>query len=112
VPDQTRSEQVLASVLSSLSAWGRTEFRTEVQKSWTEGDAILCIVYRQPDMYPTLRLGLRRTIEADWTVAGIADEIVSCEIGEPLGSLYDTLQPDAEGVMWWTGNLPEWRVRR
>lgn len=53
----------------------------------------------------------RAEVLRSWT-EGVVDEIVTCEIGEPLGSLHETLRPDAEGVMWWTGNLPEWKVRR
>jgi hypothetical protein len=110
--EATRAELVLALVLESLSTWEHTEFRTEVQKSWTEGDSVVCLVYRQTGMYSKLTLGLRRTVEDDWSIEGLVEEMVVCEMGEPLGSLYESLQPDAKGVMWWTGNLPEWKERR
>ena len=30
-------------------------------------------------------------------------------LGEPLGSLEDTLRRDEQGVMWWSGERPEWQ---
>ena len=83
---------------------------TEVVDSWTEGPSVLCLVYRQRGYRYTL--GLRREVEDDWTLEGLADEILTCELDEPLGSMIDTLQPDDQGVMWWSGNLPEWKERR
>jgi hypothetical protein len=87
-------------------------FAVHVERTWTESADVLCLVYRQPGMYPDMTLGLRRTVDPDWTVEGVADEILCCELGEPLGSLYAGLEADEDGVMWWTGNLPEWKDRR
>lgn len=100
-------------VLSGLESRPDTsEFTTHVERSWTEGDDVLCLVYRQPRWYGDLVIGLRRSIESDWTIDGVADEVLNGELHEPLGTIYATLEPDDEGVMWWSGNLPEWKVRR
>lgn len=105
--EQSRAKQVLDIVLAELPSLREP---TELVDSWTEGPTVLCLVYRQ-SLYDCT-LGLRREVEDDWTLEGVADEILTCELDEPLGSMIDTLQPDEHGVMWWTGNLPEWKVRR
>ena len=107
----SRAQEVLSHVLEGISALGG-EWATEVEAAWTEGNDVLCLVYRQPRMYADVRLGLRRSVEPDWSIEGVADEILVAELGEPLGSRRDSLQADADGVMWWTGNLPEWKQRR
>ena len=106
----SRAEEALSRVLAQVGSLDR-EWAIEVEAAWTEADDVLCLVYRQPGMYGNVTLGLRRTVEADWTIDGVVEEILVGELSEPLGSLYDTLQPDADGVMWWTGNLPEWKER-
>lgn|GEM_PF-3530313 len=83
----------------------------ELVDSWVEAEDVFCVVYRQP-LYGPILLGLRRVVEADWTIEGVVDEVVTCELGEPLGSLWETLTPDEAGTMWWAGNPPEWKVRR
>lgn len=109
----SRAEQVLALVLTGLAARPDTsDFVTHVERSWTEGDDVLCLVYRQPRWYGDLTIGLRRTVEPDWSIDGVADEVLVGELDEPLGSMFDTLEPDEDGVMWWSGNLPEWKERR
>lgn len=80
----------------------------ELVDSWTEGDDVFCLVYRQPEHYDGT-LGLRRVVEDDWTIDGVVGQVMDGELGEPLGGLVNTLQPDEGGVMWWSGDLPEWK---
>ncbi|RHA39005.1 hypothetical protein [Cellulomonas rhizosphaerae] len=84
---------------------------TEVVEAWAEPDDVFCLVYRQP-LYGDVLLGLRRAVEPDWTIDGVVDEILSFELGEPLGSLFDTLIRNDAGVHWWNGHPDEWKVRR
>jgi hypothetical protein len=84
-----------------------------IHRAWIENPELACFVYESAEQ-PHGRLGLRRTVEqgSEWTVEGIVDEILTCEMGEPLGSCFDTLQADADGVLWWTGNRTEWKAPR
>lgn len=76
--------------------------------SWTEGDDVFCHVNRHPEHYDGT-FGLHRVVEDDWTIDGVVDHVLVGELGEPLGSMEDTLHRDARGVMWWSGDLPEWK---
>jgi hypothetical protein len=110
--DPSRARIALERILAALSGpserGSRLVQQIEVVDSWTEGDDIFCLVYRDPDEYD-FTLGLRRTVEPNWTIDGVVDQVLVGELGEPLGTLEDTLRPDDQGVMWWTGDRPEWR---
>lgn len=112
---RSRADDVLALVLAAIEsrvgAFRSDDLMPEVLTWCVEAEDVFCLVYRQP-LYGPTTIGLRRTVEPDWTIEGVADEVVTCELGEPLGSLWHTLTPDLAGVMWWTGNPPEWKVRR
>jgi hypothetical protein len=103
----SRAQQVLERVIREVP---RLTPATAVLDSWTEGDDVFCLVYRQEGYdWP---LGLRRHVPPEWTVDGLVQEILICELEEPLGSLSATLQADDAGVRWWRGNPPEWSVPR
>ncbi len=109
--EPTRAEQVLSGVLESIRTQDKSDWlAVDLKKSWTEGEDVFCLIYKQRSL-EGMTLGLRRTVEADWTINEVLAEVVASELGEPLGSLYDTLEEDDAGVMWWTGNLPEWKQR-
>lgn len=83
---------------------------TTVLDSWTEGEDVFCLVYRQARYdWP---LGLRRRVPPGWSIDGLVQEVIMCELEEPLGNLEVTLQADDAGVRWWSGNSPEWSVPR
>lgn len=93
--------------------------KNEVQKrypgilirAWVDSPGVICIVYREIHTeFEPLILGLRRTLEPYVPVDSLVDEIVNREIGEPLGSLQNELLEDADGVWWFEGNRPEWRL--
>lgn len=78
--------------------------------AWVESDEVFCLVYRYEDKgFFDGVLGLRRTVEPDWSIDGIVDHVLVEELGEPLGAMEDELSPDDAGVMWWTGDKPEWK---
>jgi hypothetical protein len=108
-----RAQEVLGRVVAGAGSvpWGDSNLVTEVVEAWAETDDVFCLVYRQL-LYGDLLLGLRRVVEPDWTIDGVVDEILSCELGEPLGSVFDELVPDDAGVHWWNGNPDEWKTRR
>ena len=104
---QSRAQQVLEAVLRHVP---QLDPPTTILDSWTEGDDVFCLVYRQ-DRYDW-PLGLRRSVTPEWTIDGLVFEVLTCELEEPLGSLMSALEPDDRGVMWWSGNPPEWTVPR
>lgn len=68
----------------------------------TEEPDTICVVY-QGWWFPGI-LGLRQHIgPTDWPLETVALNIVAYGLDEPLGSRVDTLEPDENGVMWWTG---------
>jgi hypothetical protein len=110
-----------------------------VEWAWTDGPTAFCVVYRPP-YQPGDRVGLRRQAddgvvleygtssvlylerasgEAD--VDGLANPIAfgvavaAFDVGEPLGTSFNELRFDDEGVGWWgsidTG-LPSWPAPR
>jgi hypothetical protein len=105
---QTALERILGALSRPSERRSRLVEHIEVVDSWTEGDDVFCLIYRDPEEYD-FTLGLRRTGETDWTIDGVVDQVLVGELGEPLGALEDTLRADDKGVMWWTGDQPEWR---
>ena len=97
-----------------LSAAEVTEDVTlRIHRAWIDNADTVCFVYEAVEQ-PHGLIGLRRVIEQgpEWTVSGIVDEILTGEMGEPLGSCFDTLRADSDGVLWWAGNLAEWKEPR
>lgn len=88
--------------------------QVQVIRSWTDvedGHPVLYVVYRHP--WWDFTTGLRRhlddvddyplnmsTPEVDPAV-DLADYTVTSDIEEPLGSVSNSMAPDAEGVWWW-----------
>lgn len=105
-PEAGHADRVLALCL----AWLEERHPGVLLRAWKESESQLCFVYREIHTKDEPRvLGLRRDLEPDVAPELIADEIVDREIGEPLGSLDDELElPD--GVHWFRGNRPEWRL--
>jgi hypothetical protein len=54
-------------------------------------------------------VGPRRQIASDVPLDRVVLNILDGDLGEPLGALADTLEPDDHGIMWWAGNPPQWR---
>jgi hypothetical protein len=54
-------------------------------------------------------MGLRRQIEADVPIEAVVDDIVVCDLGEPVGADAEGLSRDEAGIMWWHGIRPGWR---
>lgn len=108
----SRASQVLAQVLTAIERsndrFPTDDFATEVVDSWVENDDTFCIVYRQR-LYGDELFGLRRTVEPAWSISGVVDEVLTCELFEPLGSLYDPMVADEQGIKWWAGNLSDWK---
>jgi hypothetical protein len=67
--------------------------------SWTEGNDVICLTYRNG---PGRLAGLRRQSEPDVPLDEVVQEIVYLELEEPRGTRGMTQGPD--GVMWWSGN--------
>lgn len=80
-----------------------------VLDSWVESDDTFCLVFSS-DLTPLEHtpIGLRRTVDENWSVEQVADYVLVSELGEPLGSLVDELELDG-GVWWFRGDRREWR---
>lgn len=101
----SRAAQVLAKVL--LGAPDTMGTGLVVIDSWVEGEDTFCIVYRY-EFFDGV-VGLRRTVEPDWSIDAVVDHVLVGELGEPLGAMEDELVADKDGVMWWAGDTPEWK---
>ncbi|WP_380162707.1 hypothetical protein [Kineococcus sp. R86509] len=92
--------------------------QVQVVRSWTSvhgGHPVLHVVYRHP--WWDFTTGLRRHLDEvehyplnlpvpDIDLAvDLADDIVTSDIEEPLGSVLESMVPDEDGVWWW-GNPP------
>ena len=77
--------------------------------AWVEGPDTICVVY-EGWWYPGI-VGLRQnTGSPDWPLETVVLNILTYDLGEPLGLVTDTLQADEHGVMWWTGTpARSWR---
>jgi hypothetical protein len=111
VEGQARSGEVVCQVVRAAQTSHQSVLK--IHRAWIENPEVACFVYESAEQAHG-RLGLRRTVEqsSEWTVEGIVDEILTCEMGEPLGSCFDTLEADGDGVLWWTGNRAEWKAPR
>lgn len=106
--DETRAETILNGVLRELE--DRLP-EVDVARGWVADAETVCIIYREihSEEVPRL-LGLRRRVEPDIPLERIIEEIAHREIGEPLGSLSAELVADEDGVWWFEGNRPDWRI--
>lgn len=106
VPKAGHADRVLALCLD----WLEERYPGVLLRAWKESESQLCFIYREIHTEHEPRvLGLRRDLEPDVAPESIADEIVNREIGEPLGSLNNELKL-SDGVYWFRGNRPEWRL--
>jgi hypothetical protein len=90
-----------------------TDGQIQVLRSWTDvhdGHPVLHVVYRHP--WWDFTTGLRRYLDEveDYPLnlpthvdpaVDLADDIVTSDIEEPLGSVSDSMVPDEDGVWWW-----------
>jgi hypothetical protein len=105
VPDSSRAADVLAAVLQRLPSKFVPDVR--VLDSWVEDDDVICLVYTS-SLTDGLT-GLRRRVEVDIPVTAIVDDIVVCDLGEPLGTDREGGERDENGILWWPGIRPELR---
>lgn len=86
----------------------------KVLDSWVESDDTFCLVFTSDFTSPEYDsdipspVGLRRVVDAGWTVEQVAEYVLVSELGEPLGSLADELVL-VDGVWWFTGDHVDWR---
>ncbi len=105
--EASRPAQVLEAVQRGSSRLAPITATCASSTPWAEGEDTICVVY-EGWWYPGT-LGLRRKVEANVPVEHVVEDMLSGDLGEPLGSLVDTLVLDDNGVMWWEGNPPECR---
>lgn len=82
-------------------------------RSWSiveDGVPVLYLVYRHP--WWGFATGLRRELGGEVLASrsgeravDVADDIVTGDVGEPLGRVADSMVPDDDGVWWW-GDVP------
>jgi hypothetical protein len=80
--------------------------RVEVLDSWTDGESVICLVYRFSGT--DLVLGYRRHVELDEelpTLESWVEEVANFDIGEPLGTVAGRMWLDPDGIHWW-GAVP------
>lgn len=96
---------MLEAVLVGVEPPRASDGNLQILGAWTEEPATICIVYRGW-WYPGT-IGLRQHIgPTDWPVEIVVLNILTYDLGEPLGSAVDSLEPDDHGVMWWSGISP------
>jgi hypothetical protein len=115
---QRWADDVQAALLRQLTDPARhlpvTGGQVQVVQSWTgvhDGHPVLHVVYRHP--WWDFATGLRRHLDEveDYPLnlpvpdvdpaVDLADEIVTSDIEEPLGSVSESMVPDEDGVWWW-----------
>lgn len=94
-----------------------TESRTvQVLDSWTEGERAFCVVYQYPYFKDGV-LGIRCTFDTDMYGDEPSDpeqfgrDVADFDIGEPLGTVANSLRSDLNGIHWW-GDLEDDLPRR
>jgi hypothetical protein len=99
------ADEALHSCLVRLRDGGPTEWESvTVVDAWTEGDS-LSVAYEWTYLHETI--GCRRSRPENATAAAeFGIETADFFIAEPLGTRYDALRFDANGIGWW-GDLPE-----
>lgn len=102
VSERSRAAAVLEAVLMGVEPPRASNGHLRILGAWIEEPDTICVVYRGW-WYPGT-VGLRQHIgSTDWPVETVVLNILTYDLGEPLGSLVDTLEPDDHGVMWWSG---------
>jgi hypothetical protein len=105
--NRTLADRALRAVLDCLPHSYTEGANVVVLDSWTEGDDIICLMYRFPWFKGVL--GLRRRVEVDAEIQESleewAGEVANFEVGEPLGTIAHRLWLDHESVHWW-GEVP------
>lgn len=97
---------MLEAVLTNVEPPRTSNGNLRILGAWTEEPDTICVVYRGW-WYPSI-VGFRQHIgSADWPLETVVLNILTYDLGEPLGTLVDTLEPDDHGVMWWRGTPPE-----
>lgn len=98
----SRAADTLEGVLRNVEPPRASNGNLRILGAWTENPETMCVVY-QGWWYPGI-LGLRRHVgSTNWPLETAVLNILTYDLGEPLGSLVDALEPDEHGVMWWTG---------
>jgi hypothetical protein len=106
----SRAAAVLEAVLMEVEPPRASNGSLEILGAWTEEPATICVVY-QGWWYPRI-VGLRQHIgSTDWPLETVVLNILTYGLDEPLGTRVNILEPDENGVMWWTGTSPESWVR-
>jgi hypothetical protein len=117
-PRSTWSQQALWACLDRLrtGTWTMTP-EVRVERAWTDGPEAFCVVYtlHGPDLWIGIRLRRGDSdseenepgsdvdnhdlgfLDPDWFGQDVAD----FSIGEPLGTVLQTLRTDEQGVNWW-----------
>lgn len=100
------SSQALRACLARLSTSRLVSIPVHVEDAWTEGPEVFCVVYRYPRSVQLI--GARFIQPRDFPASDPFNDpeffgahVADFSIGEPLGSLADTLREDSTGVMWW-----------
>ena len=101
------ADDALHSCLVRLRDGGPTEWQSvTVVDAWTDGESF-AVVYEWAYLHETI--GCRRSrpaVTVGTTAAQFGIETGDFFIAEPLGTRYDALRFDANGIGWW-GDLPE-----
>ncbi|HEX6875650.1 MAG TPA: hypothetical protein VF165_08330 [Nocardioidaceae bacterium] len=102
---RSRAATVLEAVLMGVELPSARNGNLQILGAWTEEPDTICVVY-QGWWYPGI-VGLRQHIgSTDWPMETVVLNILTEDLGEPLGSLVHSLEPDEHGVMWWSGTSP------
>jgi hypothetical protein len=108
VTQGSRAAAALEGVLKRVEPPRTVNGNLRILGAWTEGPETICIIYE--GWWHPGTIGLRREIESDWPLESVVLNILTADLGEPIGPSVDT-DPDEHGVTWWTGAPPQWRVR-
>lgn len=105
---ESRASLVLSGVIKGAGQPGLGS-GLEIIDSWTEGELIVCVIYRSA--LTDGAHGLRREVETDIPVQAVVTDILWHDLSEPIGAEAASLTRDSEGILWWSGTRPEWRYQ-
>lgn len=106
----SRAAAVLEAVLRGVEPPRASNGNLQILGAWTEEPDTICVVHRGW-WHPGI-VGLRQHIGSpDWPLETVVLNILTYCLDEPLGTRVDTLVPDENGIMWWTGTSPGSWVR-
>ena len=106
--DESRAARVLRSVVHGFPPPNGGNGYVRLLDGWVGDQDTICVVYE--GWWSEGKLGLRRRIETHLTVEQEAANILDGELGEPPGSMIEGATPDEDGITWWEGDRPEWRL--